>query len=93
MQKYIYVILHKFSVWELKIIDSQQETQYNREMQLSDLGDSPWCFERPQWLHLREENNKKNRPPKHMASRPNRLESSKVLLGLQISHDVPQRFE
>jgi len=38
MQKYISVILHKFSVWELKIIDSQQETQYNREMQLCDVG-------------------------------------------------------
>lgn len=38
MQKYIYVILHKFSVWALKIIDSQQETQYNRKMQLRDVG-------------------------------------------------------
>lgn len=37
MQKYIYVILHKFSVWKLKITDSQQETQYNREMQLRDV--------------------------------------------------------
>jgi len=38
MQKYIYVILHKFSVWELTIIDSQQETQYNGETQLCDVG-------------------------------------------------------
>ena len=58
------------------------------------LGDSPRYFEGPQWLHLRDENNEKNRPPKHMASRPSRLESSaEVLLGLQISHDVPQCLE
>jgi len=44
MQKYIYVILHKFSVWELKTIDSQQEAQYNREMQLCDAGRQSTMF-------------------------------------------------
>lgn len=58
------------------------------------LGDSLRCFERLRWLHLRDKINKKNRPPKHMASRPSGLESSaKVQSGLQISHDVPQRLK
>jgi hypothetical protein len=38
MQKYIYVILHKFNVLELRLTDSKQETQYHTEMQLRDVG-------------------------------------------------------